>query len=189
MLNRESCWLKLCYPGTLSSRVGTGTKYFSCFWHPISFLTHRMIEIRWIYITVFIRTVSSWCLLSALINWFNPVPTRLCHVIYFHSNKKYPCLVVMGLNCLFDVWSSMHLTLNFGPDQQGTHWLRLKLYTQKCESTNNNRFHIKWINPWQLKKSKSWEPFWSYQLISTADLANLAIFWGKWAGLAVLFSW
>ena len=31
--------------------------------------------------------------------------------------------------------------------------------------------------------------FWSYQLNSTANLANLAQFWGKWAGLAVLFSW
>ena len=40
----------------------------------------------------------------------------------------------------------------------------------------------------QLKKSKSWEPFWSYQLNSTANLANLAQFWGKWAWLAVLFS-
>ena len=38
--------------------------------------------------------------------------------------------------------------------------------------------------PWQLKKSKSWEPFWSYQLNSIADLANLAQFLGKWAGLA-----
>jgi hypothetical protein len=26
------------------------------------------------------------------------------------------------------------------------------------------------------KKSKSWEPLWSYQLNSTADLANLAQF-------------
>ena len=34
-------------------------------------------------------------------------------------------------------------------------------------------------HPWQLKKSKSWEPFSSYQLNSTADLANLAQFWGK----------
>ena len=30
---------------------------------------------------------------------------------------------------------------------------------------------------------------WSYQLNSTANLANLAQFWGKWAGLAVLFIW
>ena len=29
-------------------------------------------------------------------------------------------------------------------------------------------------HPLQLKKSKSWEPFWRYQLNSTADLANLA---------------
>ena len=41
-----------------------------------------------------------------------------------------------------------------------------------------------WMNdrhPLQLKKSKFWEPFWSYQLNSTANLAQL---WGKWAGLA-----
>ena len=44
-------------------------------------------------------------------------------------------------------------------------------------------------HPWQLKKSKSWGPFWSYQLNSTANLAHLAHFLGKWAGLAVLFSW
>ena len=44
-------------------------------------------------------------------------------------------------------------------------------------------------HPWQLKKSKSWELFWSYQLDSTADLANLAKFWGKRAELAVLLSW
>ena len=41
----------------------------------------------------------------------------------------------------------------------------------------------------QLKKSKSREPFWSYQLNITADLANLAQFRGKWAEMAVLFSW
>ena len=44
-------------------------------------------------------------------------------------------------------------------------------------------------HPTQLKKSKSWEPFWSYQLNITADLANLAQSWDKWAGLAVLISW
>ena len=43
--------------------------------------------------------------------------------------------------------------------------------------------------PWQLKKSKSWGPFWSCQLNSTANLAHLANFLGKWAELAVLFSW
>ena len=42
---------------------------------------------------------------------------------------------------------------------------------------------------WQLKKSKSWGPFWSYQLNSTANSAHFAGFLGKWAKLAVLFSW
>ena len=27
----------------------------------------------------------------------NPIPTRLCHVIYYHTDKKYPCLVGLGL--------------------------------------------------------------------------------------------
>ena len=31
-------------------------------------------------------------------------------------------------------------------------------------------------HPWPLKKPKSWELSWSYQLNSTADLANLAHF-------------
>ena len=45
------------------------------------------------------------------------------------------------------------------------------------------------ISVWQLKKSKSWWPFWSYQLNSTANSAHLARSWGKWAGLALLFIW
>ena len=44
-------------------------------------------------------------------------------------------------------------------------------------------------HPWRLKKSKSWGPFWSYQLNSTANTANLPQKWAKWAELAVLFSW
>ena len=43
-------------------------------------------------------------------------------------------------------------------------------------------------HPWQLKKSKSWEPFWSYQLNSTANPAHLPQNWAKLAKLAVLFS-
>ena len=41
-------------------------------------------------------------------------------------------------------------------------------------------------HPWQLKKSKSWKPFWSYQLNSSANPAHLSQDWTK---LAVLFSW
>ena len=39
---------------------------------------------------------------------------------------------------------------------------------------------------WQLKKS--WGPFWSYQLNSTANSAHFARFLGKWAKLSVLLS-
>ena len=28
---------------------------------------------------------------------FNPIPTRLSHVIYYHGDKKYPCLVGIGI--------------------------------------------------------------------------------------------
>jgi hypothetical protein len=42
---------------------------------------------------------------------------------------------------------------------------------------------------WQLKKSKSWEPFLSYQLNSTANPAHLPQNWAKLAKSAVLFSW
>ena len=44
-------------------------------------------------------------------------------------------------------------------------------------------------HPWPLKKSKSWGPFWSYQLNSTANSAYLLQKWAKWAELAVLFVW
>ena len=39
------------------------------------------------------------------------------------------------------------------------------------------------------KKSKSWGPFWSYQLDSTANIAHLPKKLAKLAKLAVLFSW
>ena len=47
-------------------------------------------------------------------------------------------------------------------------------------------------HPLQLKKSKSWEPFGSYQLNSTANPAHLPQNWAKLAKLAklaVLVSW
>ena len=47
-------------------------------------------------------------------------------------------------------------------------------------------------HPLQLKTSKSWEPFWSYQLNSTANPAHLPQNWAKLAKLAklaVLLSW
>ena len=43
--------------------------------------------------------------------------------------------------------------------------------------------------PWQLKKSKSWKPLWTYQLDSSANPAHLPQKWAKWAELAALFGW
>ena len=34
-------------------------------------------------------------------------------------------------------------------------------------------------HPWQLKKSKSWGPFWSYQLNSTANICQFSLFTSK----------
>ena len=49
--------------------------------------------------------------------------------------------------------------------------------------------NIKFWHPWQLKKSKSWGPFWSYQLNSTDNPSHLPRKWAKWAKLSMLFSW
>ena len=49
---------------------------------------------------------------------------------------------------------------------------------------SSNKFHIGKMNyrhPWELKKSKSWEQFWSYQLNSTANPAHSPQNWAKLA--------
>ena len=38
-------------------------------------------------------------------------------------------------------------------------------------------------HPWQLKKLKSWGPFWSYQLNCIANSAHLAHYRSEWNGL------
>ena len=37
-------------------------------------------------------------------NNFNPIPTRLCHMIYCHGNKSYYCLVGIVLNCIANIF-------------------------------------------------------------------------------------
>ena len=69
-------------------------------------------------------------------------------------------------------------------------WLRLNYYTKNIGGHRQQWISHK-MNDRQLgqfKKIKSCGPSWSYQLNSTANLANSAHFLGKWAGLAVLFS-
>ena len=58
---------------------------------------------------------------------------------------------------------------------------KMRALRPRCFSSQMNNQH-----PWQLKKSKSWWPFWSYQLISTANSAKLAHFRGKLAVLSSL---
>ena len=92
----------------------------------------------------------------------------------------------------FNNWTTLIKTCSYG---NRSYWLSTLAKTELLYPKNAGH-RLQWISnkmnirhPGQLKKSKSWGPFWSYQLNSTANLANLAQFWGKWAGLAVLFSW
>ena len=62
-----------------------------------------------------------------------------------------------------------------------SHWLKLKQYTQKMWGHK-----YQWIShkiniqqPGQLKKWKSWEPFWSYQVNTTANSAHLLQNWAQ----------
>jgi hypothetical protein len=59
---------------------------------------------------------------------------------------------------------------------------------KKCGRPDLTVFHLNNRHLWQLKKSKSCGPFWSYQLNSSANPAHLPQKQAKWAELAVLFS-
>jgi hypothetical protein len=76
-------------------------------------------------------------------------------------------------------------------NRTNTLWLRVNYYTQKIGGHRKQWISHKMniLHPGQLKKLKSWGLFWSYQLNSTANLANLANLSGKWAKLTVLSSW
>ena len=72
-----------------------------------------------------------------------------------------------------------------------SHWLYRSFYASKMRARYWNHFWAKkkvW-HPWQLKKLKSWGPFWSYHLNSTANSAHLSQKQAKWPKLAVLFGW
>ena len=70
-------------------------------------------------------------------------------------------------------------------------WLQMNYYAWKMRAPKSQFFLPQMNNrhPLQLKKSKSWGPFLSFQLNSTANPAHLPQKWAKWAWLAVLFSW
>ena len=67
------------------------------------------------------------CLEKSVIQ-FNPIPTRLCRVIYCHGDKSYPCLVGLGLRkpsiifllallkYIFDQWTKQNLGFDVQPE-------------------------------------------------------------------------
>ena len=69
--------------------------------------------------------------------------------------------------------NTMHM--QFFEDTAHTHTpLRNEKYVNILERWISTKMKV-W-HPWQLKKSKYWGPFWSYQLNSTANSAHLAHF-------------
>ena len=83
-----------------------------------------------------------------------------------------------------EIWMKIRFLYSL-PPTPSTHHLEITYYVNFLGRLGSNGFQLKWrfgtLGNW--KKSKSWGPFWSYQLNSTANSAHLAHFWGKWAGL------
>ena len=72
------------------------------------------------------------------------------------------------INCISNQFNLIFIILTYS--------LKIDYYVQEIGGHRSqwNSSQINNRHPWHLKKSKSWEPFWSYQLNSTANLANLA---------------
>ena len=59
---------------------------------------------------LFLYQVFFVCLFTAkrirdrsIVSSINPIPTRLCHVIYCCGDKSYPCLVGIGLSHILTI--------------------------------------------------------------------------------------
>ena len=116
----------------------------------------------------------------------NSIATEICYLSLFEeflpvdTNKLIPFHE-------FLVWSSA-CDIPKGR-QVGYKWI---IMLEKCgpryQYFSHQMFFSQMNNrqSWQLKKSNSWGPFWSFQLDSSANPAHLP---QKWAELAVLFSW
>ena len=100
-------------------------------------------------------------------------PTLLCEHQIWHSP-------VCAVSLLYFVYSFLDYThCCLGMHYQVNFW----------EGIDSNGFHIKFSTQGYWKKSKSWGPFWSYQLNSAANLTYLQGNPAQWAKSAVLFSW
>ena len=90
------------------------------------------------------------------------------HQQHVHEGIKFHCQVCRN--------NALWLWLNYCiPKMWGHRWRWI-----------SHKMNIRY--PGQLKKWKSWGPFWSYQLNSTANPAHLPQEWAKWTKLAVLFT-
>ena len=85
----------------------------SCAWHPISFLSHRMIEIRWIYMTSFFLAITFLALQCTVIGLnMTQVAPALFQTQFFgssikvtkgvsHKNLKFIPLTIIYICCFF----------------------------------------------------------------------------------------
>ena len=121
-------------------------------------LQRNRIDLRF---TPFIRLKS---IEMYKLGWMNPILVNffLCEYekTYFHVTLEYPAMkhsqyvdwpVSYEWTIILEKWGRLDLTV--------FHLIHM------------SNWHL-----WQLKKIKSWGPFWSYQLNSTANSAHLAHF-------------
>ena len=109
---------------------------------------------------------------------------QLVHGIHQLLNSRLPSFSTGLINYLF-VEDNKHTNFDFINMVAINELLCLKNTGAQISlfSPHMNNRHL-----WQLKKSKSLGPFWSYQLNSSANPAHLPQKWAKGAELAVLFS-
>ena len=133
-------------------------------------------------------------------HWHKMADTK-CHKKWHwaRKNHKKPRIWPKNVFCWLTSYCCIHIytigsifmRLYFNQNVQCSYKGILNYYAWKMGAPRSQCFSPQMSNwhPWQLKKSKSWVPFWSYQLNSTANSAHLAHFWVKWAVLAMLSSW
>ena len=106
--------------------------------------------------------------------------SRLC----FEFSRKIRVTRTTFENLFYFSWSKASIFLVF------SHWLYQSYYSRKMRAQywNHFRYQMRNWHLWKSKKSKSWGPFWSYQLNSTANPAHLPRKLTKWAIMAVLLA-
>ena len=97
------------------------------------------------------------------------------HYMRTSCTKYILQLTYKGCRNVRDIRFSPHQLLAYILNHGTYKWI---IILEKCFSHQMN-----YQQPWKLKKSKPWVPFWSYQLDSSANPQK----WAKWDELAVLF--